>query len=102
MNPPRRSRLVSTADLLPRVLEEVGLSEASTGARLLRAWDDALGAALAEHCRPDGIRRGVVQARARDSAWMQRLQMEKPRILAALREALGEDELDLRMRIGPV
>ncbi len=91
------------AKLVPRVLEEVGLSEASAGMRLLRAWDEALGPELSPHCRPEGLRRSVVQAHVRDSAWMQRLQMERPRILANLREALPEaEDLDIRFRIGPL
>ena len=89
--------------LIPKVLEEVGLSTAARGVRLLRIWDDALGPELAPHCRPEGIRRGVVTASVRDSAWMQRLQMEKPGILERLRAALDSDEdLDLRLRIGPI
>ena len=48
------------------------------------------------------MRSGVIEARVRDSAWMQRIQMEKPRILARIFEQLGDDEepLDLRLRIG--
>ena len=91
----------ATADLVSRVLEEIGLSEASVGTRLMRAWNDALGPELSPHCRPEALRRGVIQARVRDSAWMQRLQMERPRILANLCEALpDEHELDIRFRIG--
>lgn len=98
-----RSRApVSTAELVPLVLAEVGLAEASRGMRLLRIWDAALGDEFAAHCRPEGVRRGVIEARVRDSAWMQRIQMEKPRILARIFEQLGGDEepLDLRLRIG--
>jgi predicted nucleic acid-binding Zn ribbon protein len=92
----------ATADLVSRVLEEVGLSEASAGMRLMRAWDEALGPDLSPHCRPEGLRRGVIQALVRDSAWMQRLQMERPRILANLREAVPEEaDLAIRFRIGP-
>ncbi len=91
------------AKLVPRVLEEVGLSEASAGMRLLRAWDEALGPELSPHCRPEGLRRNVVQAHVRDSAWMQRLQMERPRILAKLRQALPDaEDLEIRFRIGPL
>ena len=90
-------------ELLPRVLDESGLSEASLGMRLIQVWDQALGDELAPHCRPEGIRRGTLQATVRDSSWMQRLQMEKPRVLAALAEALGEEApADLRLRIGEV
>ena len=98
----RRSAPESTAELIPRILEEIGLSEASHGVVLLRVWDEVLGPTLAPHCRPEGLRRGVVQTRVRDSAWMQRLQMERPTVLERLREALGLPELELRMRIGPV
>ena len=87
---------------MPRVLEELGLDQASQGAQLLRVWDSVLGPGLAPHCRPEGVRKGVVHARVRDSAWMQRIQMEKPRILKGLREGLGDQELRFRMRVGPV
>jgi predicted nucleic acid-binding Zn ribbon protein len=98
---PRNRAPVSTADLVPQVLEEVGLAEASRGMRLLRIWDAALGD-FAAHCRPDGLRRGLIEARVRDSAWMQRIQLEKPRILARIHELLGPDTdpLDLRLKIG--
>ena len=98
-----RGRPEAVSELIPRVLDEVGLSEASQGLRLLRIWDEALGDELAPHCRPEGIRRGAVVALVRDSAWMQRIQMEKPRLLARLADFLGSEEpLDLRLRIGAV
>ncbi len=97
------SRPEALATLIPKVLEEAGLSEASLTMRVLRIWDEALGPVLAAHCRPEGVRRGTLHARVRDSAWMQRLQMEKPRVLSSLAEALGADAPEnLRLRIGPV
>jgi predicted nucleic acid-binding Zn ribbon protein len=88
------------ADLVPRVLQEIGLGGASDPARLVRAWDDAVGPELARHCRPQGARKGVVFATVPDSAWMQRFQLEKPRILARLRAELGSDVArELRARI---
>ena len=60
------------------LLDELGLSAASDSVKLIHAWDDALGP-FAAHCRPEGLRAGVVQARVRDSAWMQRRTM--PQIL---------------------
>jgi len=87
--------------LIPSVLAEVGLDRASAALQLLRAWPAALGEELAAHCSAEGLRRGVVHAAVSDSAWMQRIQLEKPRILAALRAELGESEvLDLRLHIG--
>ena len=103
MPPPRRREPEAIGSLIPKLLEEIGLDEAGDGVRLLKIWDEALGPELAPHCRPEGIRRGVIRARVRDSSWMQRLQMEKPRVLAALRAELGDAANgDLRLRIGSV
>jgi predicted nucleic acid-binding Zn ribbon protein len=83
------------------VLRDLGLDPAARAIRVLEVWDRALGPELAPHCRPEGIRQGVLWARVPDSAWMQRIALEKPRILAALTEALGEPPApDLRLRIG--
>lgn len=88
------------SDWVPRVLQELGLGSASDAARLVKAWDEAAGPDLARHCRPQGARRGVVFATVPDSAWMQRIQLEKPRILARLRAELGMDAAkELRVRI---
>ena len=102
-NPRARKRAVrALGELLPTVLSELGLTPASHGVRLLQVWDRALGSELAPHCRLEGVRHGTLVARVPDSAWMQRLQLEKPRILERLEELLGEPAAhDLRFRIGP-
>jgi predicted nucleic acid-binding Zn ribbon protein len=103
-NPRARKRPVrAVGELLPSVLADLGLTPASHGVRLLQVWDQALGSELAPYCRPEGVRHGTLVARVPDSAWMQRLQLEKPRILARLEELLGEPAArDLRFRIGPL
>jgi len=91
------------ADLLPRVLDELGLNSTSVALRLLRVWDEAVGPQIAPHCRCDGLRGGVVHAVVSDSAWMQHIQMKKRAILVELNEALGEPLVrELRLRVGPV
>ena len=87
--------------LIQEVLTEVGLDRAAVGSRLLQVWDEALGPALAPHCRPEGIRKQVVHARVPDSAWMQRIQLHTPEILDRLRDHLGEEApTALRLLIG--
>jgi predicted nucleic acid-binding Zn ribbon protein len=99
----RRGAAESLAALLPKLLDEVGLGATAQAVQVIRAWDEALGAEFRAHCRPDGVRNGVIHARVRDSAWMQRIQLEKPRIFARLRAILGESApRELRLRIGPV
>lgn len=103
---PRRRR-PSTAPpeqvskILPGVLDDLGFGATSDAVVLLQAWDDVLGEPFATHCRPEGLRRGVVLARVSDSAWMQRLQLEKPRILRRLAETLSEPPTDIRLRLAP-
>ncbi len=99
----RRGPPESIADLLPRLLDEVGLGATAQAIAVIRAWDEAIGPTFLAHCRPDGVRNGVIHARVRDSSWMQRLQLEKPAIFARLRELLGDAApKDMRLRIGPV
>jgi predicted nucleic acid-binding Zn ribbon protein len=99
----RRGPSESLGALLPKLLDEVGLGATAQALQVIRAWDEALGPEFRLHCRPDGVRNGVIHARVRDSAWMQRLQLEKPRIFARLRAALGDGApSELRLRIGPL
>jgi len=99
----RRGPPESIADLLPRLLDEVGLGATAQAIQVIRAWDAAIGPTFLAHCRPDGVRNGVIHARVRDSSWMQRLQLEKPLIFARLHELLGDSApKDMRLRIGSV
>lgn len=98
---PRPSHPQKVSELVPEVLNELGLGDTSNAVGLLRVWDSVLGERFAPHCRPDGIRHGVIYARVRDSGWMQRIQLEKSNILARLEEAMGEPiARDLRFRVG--
>lgn len=97
-----RGRPKPLGEVLPGVLRDLGLDRASTALRLLEVWDAALGPEIAPHCRLDGVRHGVLYANVRDSAWMQRLQLEKPRILERLTRALGSPPAqELRFRVSP-
>jgi hypothetical protein len=99
----RRSRTESVGELLPRLLDDLGLDDASAQVQLLRVWDEALGPLLAPHCRPAGMRRGEIMALVRDSAWMQRLTLERPAILARLGALLGASApAAMRLRIGEI
>jgi predicted nucleic acid-binding Zn ribbon protein len=97
----RRGPAESLSDLLPKLLDEVGLGATAKAVQVIQAWDEALGPDFRSHCRPDGVRNGVIHARVRDSSWMQRMQLEKPRIFARLRALLGDEApKDMRLRIG--
>jgi predicted nucleic acid-binding Zn ribbon protein len=99
----RRTPTESVGELLPRLLDDLGLDDASLQVKVLRVWSEALGPLLAPHCRPEGLRRGEILTIVRDSAWMQRLSLERPAIQARLAALLGDaPPLGIRFRIGEI
>ncbi len=97
----RKSELRAVRGLVGSVLEDLGLGEVARAARVSEHWAEAVGPEVARHSRPEGMRNGVLEISADSSVWCQHLQMNRPRLLAALRERLGEDAPeDLRFRVG--
>jgi predicted nucleic acid-binding Zn ribbon protein len=87
--------------LLGQVLDELGLEVASHAFRISELWSDAVGAEVAAHSRPVGLRGGVLEVSVDSSVWCQQLQMQRREILAALSERMGSDSpRDLRFRLG--
>jgi predicted nucleic acid-binding Zn ribbon protein len=87
--------------MLGPVLAELGLESTSAAFRILEIWDSVVGPEIAKHCRPVAVRRGVLEAEVDSSVWCQQLQMQRPELLSALREALGAAApSDLRFRVG--
>jgi predicted nucleic acid-binding Zn ribbon protein len=97
----RKSELRPVGGVVGSVLEDLGLGEIARAARVGVCWADAVGPEVASHARPEGMRGGVLEVSVDTSVWCQDLQMNRPRLLAALRERLGEDAPeDLRFRVG--
>ncbi|MEE2677748.1 MAG: DUF721 domain-containing protein [Myxococcota bacterium] len=98
----RRSQPVLIGQLVPRVLDELGIGGSARIVRVVECWKDAVGAEVAEHCRPICFREGdVLEAEVDSSVWCQQLKLQSPKLLEALRQALGEEApRDLRFRVG--
>ena len=97
----RKSKPVQVKDLVQGVLGDLGLEAAARSYRVGECWEEAVGHQIASHCRPVALRGGRLEARVDSSVWCQQLQMERPRLLAALREVLGDDApADVRFRVG--
>lgn len=98
----RRSELEGLGGLVPRVLSDLGLEASARVVRLCEHWEQAVGPEVARHCRPTGLRGEVLEATVDSSVWCQQLQLQRPAILAALREVAGDDApRDLWLRVGP-
>ena len=97
----RRSQPEPLGALVPRVLKDLGLEESARALRVAERWEVVVGAEVARHSHPTGIRGGVLEVTVDSSVWCQQLQMRRPELLASLREALGADApRDLWLRVG--
>jgi hypothetical protein len=77
------------------------LERAAPGAAIDAQWEALVGEEIAAHCRPVGMKGGVLFADVDSSVWCQQLQLRSPEILAALRRGLGDAApTDLRLRVG--
>ena len=64
--------------------------------QLLRAWTQAVGAAIAAQTRPIAVERGTLYVATSSSAWAQELVFRRRKILQALNAALSEPLSDIR------
>lgn len=97
----RRRQPQRVGEVLERVLGDLGLSAAAAAHRVGQRWEEVVGPEIARHSRPVAVRHGVLEATVDSSVWCQQLQLQRPEILAALRQVLGEEAPeDLRFRLG--
>ena len=98
----RRSELEALAELVPKVLKDLGLDAAAGVLRIADRWEEAVGPEIAAHCRPVSLRDGRLEASVDSSVWCQQLQLQVPQILSALREVFGDEapEPQLWFRVG--
>lgn len=91
----------AVGDVLSGVLSAMQLDLAAPVAAIGKNWEAIVGREVAEHCRPVGIKAGVLHADVDSSVWCQQLHMRSPEILSALKDFLGSAApTDLRFRVG--
>jgi predicted nucleic acid-binding Zn ribbon protein len=87
--------------LIGPILKQCGLAERAQLEEVLEVWREIVGEFLFQQTRPDSVVRGVLMVRLMQPAVHHALMLEKPRILARLRERLGALGIkDLRFRHG--
>lgn len=90
---PRLRAAIRAGSLLEALLAGWGLDERLHQYQALVVWDEVVGPTIAAHARPEKIRDGILEVCVDQPAWMQQLQLLKPRILAKLNARLGEPPL---------
>ncbi len=74
---------------LDRVSRRLGLPGASATARLVRAWPEVVGDAVAAHTTPRWVRDGVLSLAVDDPVWAAQLRWLEGDLLARVAEVTG-------------
>lgn len=97
----RKGRMQPVGNLVSRVLGELGLDGVALAHQIGSAWPEIVGPQVAEHCRPLGLRAGVLELEVDSPVWSQQLQLRKTELLERLAERFGADApRELRFQVG--
>jgi predicted nucleic acid-binding Zn ribbon protein len=101
-NKSRSDRWQATADLLPRVMQRLGLKERLHEAEVIEAWSKIVGDFIAAHSSPVVLREGILYVRVLQPTLHYELeQVSKIDILRKLKQRFGAKVIrDVRFRIG--
>jgi predicted nucleic acid-binding Zn ribbon protein len=99
---PRPDRTQNIGDVLPKLMQRLGLSERLHESEVIDAWAKIVGEFIATHSAPVSLREGVLYVRVLQPALHYELeQISKPAILRKLKQRFGGRTVrDVRFRIG--
>jgi len=91
----------SVGGLVGKVLGDLGLDGVALAHRIGVQWEEIVGPQVAAHCRPLGIRAGVLEIEVESPVWSQQLQLRKTELLGRLADRFGADgPRELRFQVG--
>jgi predicted nucleic acid-binding Zn ribbon protein len=98
----RPDRFHTTADLLPKIMQCLGLRERLHETEVIDAWSKIVGEFIAAHSAPVALREGVLYVRVLQPALHYELeQVSKIDILRKLKKRFGGKTVcDIRFRVG--
>lgn len=97
----RKGTPTAVGDLIDQVLGDLGLASVAKAHQIGARWKEIVGAQVAAHCRPLGLRGEVLEIEVDSPVWSQQLQLRKPELLAALERVMGGDApRELRFQVG--
>jgi hypothetical protein len=101
---PRRARRAQRAsDVIGGLLGKHGIARELREHRILARWREIVGETLADRTFPDGLERGVLWVRVKNSSWLHQLSFVKDDLLVQIAKELGDPPIvrELRFHIGP-
>jgi predicted nucleic acid-binding Zn ribbon protein len=98
----RPDRFQGTAELLPKVMQRLGLRERLHETEVIDTWSKIVGEFIAAHSAPVALREGVLYVRVLQPALHYELeQVSKIDILRKLKKRFGGKTVrDIRFRVG--
>jgi predicted nucleic acid-binding Zn ribbon protein len=98
----RPDRWQSPSELMPKLMQRLGLRERLRETEVIDAWSKIVGDFIAAHSAPVALREGVLYVRVLQPALHYELeQISKTEILRKLKQRFGAKTIrDLRFRVG--
>ena len=102
MSKSKRSRSIDgVGAVIGKLFQQRGMEDKMRRYRAWKLWDKVVGPQIAARARPSRMRDNTLEVWVDHAVWMQELQLMKPKILARLNAALGEDLIkDIYLRRG--
>ena len=99
---PRRDRCQQSSDLLPALMQKLGLKERLRESEVIEAWSSIVGEFIAAHSAPVALREGTLYVRVLQPSLHYELeQIAKMQILRKLKQRFGGKTIrELRFRLG--
>jgi predicted nucleic acid-binding Zn ribbon protein len=99
---PPRDRWQCAGDLVPKLMQRLGLRERLHETEVIEAWSKIVGEFIAAHSAPVSLREGVLYVRVLQPALHYELeQVSKIDILRKLKQRFGSKVIrDIRFRVG--
>jgi predicted nucleic acid-binding Zn ribbon protein len=98
----RMDRWQSPADVVPKLMQRLGLRERLQETEVIEAWSKIVGEFIAAHSAPTALREGVLYVRVLQPALHYELeQVSKTEVLRKLKQRFGGKTIrDVRFRVG--
>ena len=98
----RADRWQSPSELIPRLMQRLGLRERLRETEVIDAWSKIVGDFIAAHSAPVALREGILYVRVLQPALHYELeQISKTEILRKLKQRFGGKTIrDVRFRVG--
>ena len=92
----------TTADLMPAVMQKLGLKQRQSEAEISKVWTELIDPTVTEHATPVGIRKGTLFVNVDSNVWLSEIvRYRRHEILKRLQHAFGSEMIArISFRVG--